>query len=943
MLLKRNGSKILWIIIVVSVVAICVSACVSVPQNFSSEKADLSGVDYGGYIDYTSANLAPVTSGTLSNLVIFICFSDEDVSSVQNSLDSSLIGLFNGSDNSLKDYYEEISYGKISVNSFFPLSGETFFVYRAAKSRSYYKSITQDTAPYTRYKVESELLNAAVEAADGYFDYSGKVLDANSDGYVDSVTFMVSGGYDNTDQNSWGGLLWPHAWELDTLSKLSGKQTSALNGITVNRFTLNFVEAADAGLLCHETGHVLGMPDLYHYDYDTDRIQVGKWDLMHLNNSVPQYPTSYLRYKYLDVLNENQVENITESGTYTLKPVSLCNETDIVAYRMVISEYESIWIEYRSDRAGVYDSELPGSGLVVYRVNSKAEGNVDGRYQNTRFPDEVYVYRPTVATTGTLRNKELTNLNYAFLSPDNGFFTSLGKTTTLTKYDEETIFLTDGSNTGITVRPLSKSETEIIFTVDPASYAVEGRELYVESDVTITFGETPLPTVKYLTENGTYRTLASNEYELIYDATSVGQQQAKVMYAKENGETVEAYFLLTIIDSIAEGGVQITSKPAKTVYSVGEEFDLSGFAFEITYLSGKKEKYVYSEQNSSDYMSENYDTALSGTYSVKVTHIPTGAELFFDITVRSTVIGIKISEKDSDTLVAYGDSLTLTVTGILADRTERVLDVTEYSVTGFYGSEYYLNKAQTVTVKLKQDPSITATKTVYLVKTLSAEAIFETAPKTVYSYGEALDLSGGKIKFTFEGLSLSVEAENFYYDFNATYNPVRKGKQSLTATLLGAEITLTVTVLSPGGSELVAAGEKAVVNTASLYVLFDGETTVLQAENMLSSYLTVKLYAYGNGNYYLVNGRTNPDYLLRAGMKIELVNADGKTVLTYKIYIKGDINGDGRADSSDVDGWAEALFKNVTGSWIFLDMNGDGSYGLTDFVLLNKTYGGKNA
>ena len=128
MLLKRNGSKILWIIIVVSVVAICVSACVSVPQNSSSEKADLSGVDYGGYIDYTSANLAPVTSGTLSNLVIFICFPDEDVSYVQNSLDSSLIGLFNGSENSLKDYYEEISYGKISVNSFFPLSGETFFV-----------------------------------------------------------------------------------------------------------------------------------------------------------------------------------------------------------------------------------------------------------------------------------------------------------------------------------------------------------------------------------------------------------------------------------------------------------------------------------------------------------------------------------------------------------------------------------------------------------------------------------------------------------------------------------------------------------------------------------------------------------------------------------------------------------------------------------------------
>ena len=923
------------------VVAVCATACLSLSPQETSD-ARLQGVDYGGYIDYSSANLSPITSGSLANFVIFICFADEDVSSVRNSLDSDLADVFNGESNSLKDYYAEISYGKISVESYFPTS-ENFFVYQSANTRSYYKNITQDTLPSVRYRTESELLNAAVRAADEYFDYSGKVLDANSDGYVDSVTFMISGNYDNTDEKSWGGLLWPHAWELDTLSSLSGKQTSALNGITVNRFTLNFVEAAETGLLCHETGHVFGMPDLYHYDYDTDRIQVGKWDLMHLNTDVPQYPTSYLRYKYLDVLNDGQIADIEKADVYTLKPVSLCGETDIVAYRIVISEYESVWIEYRSAKVSVYDSELPGSGLIIYRINSKAEGNEEGCYQNTRYPDEVYVYRPTVAKTGILRNKELTDLSYAFLSPDNGYFSSLGSTVSSSAYDVGTIFLTDGSNTGIVIRAISVSNGEITFSVDPSVYGAEKREIYVESAVTVMYGELPVPTVKALQQDGTYRTLASSEYELVYDATKVGTQQAKVVFTKENGETAEAYFDLTVTDAVAENGIRLISEPTKTDYAVEEEFSLEGFSFSIVYLSGRKDVYAYSEETAADYRSENFDIAVSGTYSVKVTHLPTGAELFFDISVRSTIVGIKISERDSSILVPYDQNPAITVVAVCADGTERILDVTEYTAEGFKRSENYLYKPQTISVKLKQDTSVTAYRTVYLVKAEASEAVFETLPKAVYSYGEALDLSSGKIKFTFPSWEISVSAENYYYEFNKLYDSVRKGKQSLSVSVLGAELTLSVTVLSPGGSELVAAGTSVTVNTSAAYVLFEETTSVSQAEKLLSSYLTVNFYAYGNGNYYLVNSRTNPDYAVRAGMKIDLVNADGKTVLSYKIYVKGDADGDGKADSSDVDGWAEALFKNVTGSRIFLDMDGDGSYGLTDFVLLNKTYGGKNA
>ena len=74
-------------------------------------------------------------------------------------------------------------------------------------------------------------------------------------------------------------------------------------------------------------------------------------------------------------------------------------------------------------------------------------------------------------------------------------------------------------------------------------------------------------------------------------------------------------------------------------------------------------------------------------------------------------------------------------------------------------------------------------------------------------------------------------------------------------------------------------------------------------------------------------------------MRIELTDGDGKTVMSYRLFVKGDADGNGVADENDRYYWAEALFRQRKDADIFLDMNGDGKYTLSDYVLLTETYG----
>lgn len=402
----------------------------------------------------------------IANIIIYIVFKDESTAPLEANPARPYL---EDNDPSLADYFYKASDGGIEVVNFYPQNGSNVYVYKAPYNREYYNVKQSQTT--TRGERESQLLTAAVNAAAGRFNFGGVDIDTNDDGYVDSVTFLISG----ASSTDWGGLLWPHSWNLASINKTYNKSNEARIGdILVGNYSFNFVSSIDVGVLSHEFFHVLGAPDLYHYDYDF--VPVGDWDIMQFNKPTPQLPLTYMRTQYLGV-SQSRVGTVTGNGVYSLTPTVTASPAARLAYKIpsnVSGQY--FMVEYRSNSAyPTYDSELPDSGLIVYRIKEGVQdGNKNARHQNPSYPDEVYVFRPKLPDNDyrvagkNLYDRSKVEIAYAAMSPNNSLFSSVGATLEAkpnSRYDYGTLFYVDGKNSGISIETLSVTDSRIEFRV----------------------------------------------------------------------------------------------------------------------------------------------------------------------------------------------------------------------------------------------------------------------------------------------------------------------------------------------------------------------------------------------------------------------------------------------------------------------------------------------
>jgi hypothetical protein len=158
---------------------------------------------------------------------------------------------------------------------------------------------------------------------------------------------------------------------------------------------------------------------------------------------------------------------------------------------------------------------------------------------------------------------------------------------------------------------------------------------------------------------------------------------------------------------------------------------------------------------------------------------------------------IAVTSPPTKTVYVKGDSLDisgLVVTGTYANGTTKQETVNLSDISG-YDANTTGTKTLTVTVGGK-----TATFTV-TVNTAALQSIAVTSPptKTVYTQGEALDLSGLVVTGTYaDGTS---KTETVTLANISGYNKDTTGQQSLTVTLNGKTATFTVTV-NAGGAVL---------------------------------------------------------------------------------------------------------------------------------------------
>ena len=384
---------------------------------------------------------APAFS-TINNLVVFVSFADETTPAFWPA--DTYQAWFNSGPSSMENYFLEASYGQLTVAStFYPAPGGTTVVsFRDAHNRSYYTPYNAASNPdgyqdNERNGREWTLLQAAVDSIASQVPGSLD-LDTNRDGYIDSVVFVLSG-----SAGEHGNLLWPHRWAID-----DRHYPARVNGKQLGDYNLQLNGNVNVGVLCHEMTHTLGAPDLYHYPECTnpnDLVPVGRWDLMAEDKDPPQHTTAYLKWRYLGFIAT--IPAITQTGDYTLNPLTSGTDNCYkIASPNSTSEY--FVVEYRKPK--VFDTTVPGSGLLVYRIDTDADGQGD----RCGPPDEVYVYRPG----GTLTDDG--NINHANFSAN--------PTVNRTAIDDSTDpppFLTNGLPGGLSISNIGTAGDTISFHV----------------------------------------------------------------------------------------------------------------------------------------------------------------------------------------------------------------------------------------------------------------------------------------------------------------------------------------------------------------------------------------------------------------------------------------------------------------------------------------------
>lgn len=341
--------------------------------------------------------------GTLNNLVIFIRFADDG--EFENTF-SSVNNMFNEnqSEVSMQSYFKEVSYNQINIpTTFYPVpDGEKILSYQDTYYRSFFQPYDATTNPngYNGDNERTEREHALLERAVKYITDNNMIpddlnVDYDDDGYVDNVCFVVRG-----NVGAWSSLLWPHQWSLYTKSVY-------INGKRVWTFNFQLADAVNnfnTSTMCHEMNHSLGAPDLYHYSY-TGPTPVGSWDLMQSNATPPQHMGAYMKYMYGNWIDE--IPEITEPGVYTLHDISSSTNN---CYKIASPESNQYYVlEYRKKSV---ETAIPGTGLLIYRINTDEEG-YGNRYWDgvTRF-DEVYIFRPGGTTTAE------GSINSAYFSAD---------------------------------------------------------------------------------------------------------------------------------------------------------------------------------------------------------------------------------------------------------------------------------------------------------------------------------------------------------------------------------------------------------------------------------------------------------------------------------------------------------------------------------------------
>ncbi|EEC50348.1 predicted protein [Phaeodactylum tricornutum CCAP 1055/1] len=329
--------------------------------------------------------------GTLKNLVVLMRFSDhssrnflptvaevDDLMNAESPTASCPTG-------SVKQVFLENSNGRLILDS------------------TVYQWVTLDPVYTETYcandksgldvRIHECIANALDKVEAGGLDF--RDFDQDNDGLIDAITFLHSG-Y-GAEWNGASNRIWSHKWSLFTIEDGGEAGWTSSVGVSVFNYHINpslwgstGTSIGRIGVIAHETGHFLGLPDLY--DIDGGGKGLNSWSLM--ANSWG-FDSSQLYPPLLDPWCKIQLGWVTPTVlTETSRNIEIkpsYTDDDYYIIQRGFPEDEFLLIEYRR-RVG-YDSLIPEEGLLIYHIDDTASFDQEGFPGQTGWPENGNHYR----------------------------------------------------------------------------------------------------------------------------------------------------------------------------------------------------------------------------------------------------------------------------------------------------------------------------------------------------------------------------------------------------------------------------------------------------------------------------------------------------------------------------------------------------------------------
>jgi M6 family metalloprotease-like protein len=309
------------------------------------------------------ARLGAALSGTLRIPIIPVHYADVAIPFAGDALHQRLFGASRGDTVSFRDYWQEVSGGLLDVEGVVAP-----WVMLKRPARHYLPSEQYGWSSFGRITElrEEALLAAAAHIDFAQFDNDGPDGIPNSgddDGFVDFVAIVYAV---TCPGDGRAGGIWPHRAAMPPFATnsigIDGEPIRIADYVVLPVVDQATCGPLNIGVLAHETGHALGLPDLY--DYDGSSQGIGSWGLMGSGSHAALYSPAHPGAWEKEQLGWVKVSWLGKADSaIALDPV----QRSRTVYRVQGNGRDYLLLENRQ-RIGS-DRHIAGSGLLVWHID----------------------------------------------------------------------------------------------------------------------------------------------------------------------------------------------------------------------------------------------------------------------------------------------------------------------------------------------------------------------------------------------------------------------------------------------------------------------------------------------------------------------------------------------------------------------------------------------